>query len=259
MTTIRIAAVLALVLAAPRGARAAECPTASDAPDPRALLERVEQTLRGTSSVATMTMTIKTSRWSRTLKMKVWAKGADLALVRVLEGGPREKGMMTLKREHQLWNYLPQAGRVMKLPSGMLGDSWMGSDFTNDDLVRGTSLVRDFDAKLMGTLVHEQRKAWRLVLTPRASATVVWDKLEIVVDRASCVPLEQRFFDEDGKLARTMSFGDLRTVGSRQFPMRMTVTPAEGGRETQVVYDAIDFDVAVPEETFSLKRLQQGR
>jgi hypothetical protein len=266
-TTILTACAAALALstltltaaAEPAPAGMPACPTATDAPDLAPLLQRVEQMMQGRTSVDTVSMTIKTPKWSRALKMKIWAKGRDYALVRILEGGPREKGMMTLKREHQLWNYLPQAGRVMKLPSGMLGDSWMGSDFTNDDLVRGTSLVKDFDARLTGTVVQGQRKAWTLQLVPRASATVVWGKIEMVLDRATCVPLVERFFDEDGAIARTMTLDDLRTVGWRSFPARMTVTPAEAGRETSIVYDAIDYDVDVADDTFSLDRLQKGR
>ena len=234
------------------------CPTKADAPDVAKLLARVEYALQGQSSIGTATMTIKTAKWTRTMKMKLWAKGRDYALVRVVDGGPREKGMMTLKRDKQLWNYLPQAGRVMKIPSGMLGDSWMGSDFTNDDLVRGTSLVRDFDAKVVGTLEQDKRIAWRLELVPRKSATVVWDKIEIVLDRASCVPLVERFYDDSGAVARTMTFSDLRPLGWRTFPMRMTVKPAEAGRETSIAYEAMEF-VDVPDDTFSLRRLQQGR
>ena len=235
------------------------CPTSEDAPAAPVLLERLEQLMQGGSSVATMTMTIKTRSWSRAVKMKVWTKGKDLALVRILEGGPREKGMMTLKRDRQLWNYLPQAGRVMKLPSGMLGDSWMGSDFTNDDLVHGTSLVRDFSSRVLGTALHDGRKAWRLQLVPKPDAPVVWGKIDVVLDRATCVPLVERFYDEDGQVARTMSFSDIRAVGWRQFPTRMTVRPADKGRETDVVYGDIEFDTSVPDDTFSLHRLQQGR
>jgi len=178
------------------------CPSDADAPDVAALVKRTEQLLEGRSSVAVMTMAITTPAWSRTLKMKVWSKGRDYALIRILEGGPRETGMMTLKREKQLWNYLPQAGRVMKLPSGMLGDAWMGSDFTNDDLVRGDSLVTDFSSKVEKTVDYEGRKAWFVTLTPKPESSVVWGRVELLLDRASCVPLEQRFYDEDGGLAR---------------------------------------------------------
>ncbi len=264
LLTAMLPAVLLLLPAAAQAADAPPpglpaCPTKTEKPEVAPLLERMEQMMDGRSSVATMTMRIKTESWSRTLKMKTWSKGEDYALIRVLEGGPRETGMMTLKREKQLWNYLPQAGRVMKLPSGMMGDSWMGSDFTNDDLVGGNSVSRDFDSEVLGTVRHEGRDAWRIRLTPRPSAAVVWESIEVVLDRATCVPLEQRFYDEGQTLARTMSFGDVRTLGWRHFPGRMAVKPADEKRETVIEYEDIRFDVEIPDSTFSLHRLQQGR
>jgi outer membrane lipoprotein-sorting protein len=267
ITTMLAATFGALLLAAPAGALAGAaappnlpaCPSKEDKPAVAPVLKRIEQTMEGSSSSSTMTMSIKTKSWSRSLKMKVSTKGRSYALIRILEGGPRETGMMTLKREKQLWNYLPQAGRVVKLPSGMLGDSWMGSDFTNDDLVRGSSMVDDFDSRVVGTATHDGRDVWRIVLEPKPKAVVVWGKIEMLVERASCVPLHQRFYDEDGKVARTMSFGDIRSIGWRRFPARMAITPADGARETIVTYENIEFDVSVPDDTFSLHRLQQGR
>jgi len=256
-------AVLASLSEAPRAAdqppAIPPCPSDAAKPDVVALIKRIDRLLTGRSSVVVMTMSITTPSWRGTLKLKVWAEGKDYALIRVLDSGPRETGMMTLKREKQLWNYLPQAGRVMKLPSGMLGDAWMGSDFTNDDLVRGTSIVSDFDTKVTGTLTHDGRKAWRLVLVPRPRAVVVWGKVEMIVDRASCVPLLERFYDEDGKLARTMSLGDIRAIGWRRFPARMAVKPQDARRETVVTWEEIRFDIDVPDDTFSLHRLQRGR
>jgi hypothetical protein len=118
--------ILAALLAASDGAPAdlPPCPSAEETPDVFKLVQRTERVMEGRSSVAVVAMTIKTAAYERTVKLKMWSKGRDFALIRVLEGGPRETGMMTLKREKQLWNYLPQAGRVMKLPSGMMGDSW---------------------------------------------------------------------------------------------------------------------------------------
>ena len=235
------------------------CPSAEEKPDALALMERTEKLLSGSSLVATMTMEIKTPSWSRKLKMKAWTRGKDYALIRILEGGPREVGMMTLKREGQLWNYLPQAGRVMKLPSGMMGHSWLGSDLNNDDLVHGSSIAADYSSNVDGTVDQAGRKAWHVVLAPKPDAKVVWGKVEVLVDRETCVPLLQRFFDEDGKPARTIALGDVKKIGWRSFPTRLTVTPAETGRETTLVYDDAAFDVAIPDDTFSLHRLQQGR
>src|SRR5262249_23045508 len=235
------------------------CPSDADKPDTVALIRRLDQLLSGRSSVSAMTMAIKTPSWTRSLKLKVWSQGKDYALIRVLEGGPRETGMMTLKREKQLWNWLPQAGRVMKLPSGMLGDSWMGSDFTNDDLLRGNSLTDDFTTALTGVEQVDGRTAWHVVLTPKPTAAVVWGRIEILIDRASCLPIAELFFDEDGKPARRMSVSDFRQIGWRQFPARMAVVPAEKGREPSFAYSDIQFDVDIPADTFSLQRLRQGR
>lgn len=235
------------------------CPSGEDKPDVARLVDRTQALLQGRTTTGTMVMTIKTPQWTRTLKMQTWAKGDDLALIRIVEGGPRETGMMTLKRDKQLWNYLPRAARVMKLPSGMLGDSWMGSDFTNDDLVRGNSITKDFDATVKGTIEVAGTKAWQVSLTPKPSAVVVWGRVEMVIDRATCLPIEQRFYDEDDKLARRMELGDFKKVGWREFPARMTIHPAEAGRQTTIVYEEIAFDVDIPDDTFSLHRLQQGR
>jgi len=235
------------------------CPTENERTDAAALIKRLDQLLVGRSTVGVMTMSIKTPSWSRSLKLKIWSQGKDYALIRVLEGGPRETGMMTLKREKQLWTWLPQAGRVMKLPSAMLGDSWMGSDFTNDDLLRGNSLTDDFTTMIAGSEKADGHNVWRAVLDPKPTAVVVWGRIEILIDRASCLPVAERFFDEDGKVARQMSFSDFRQIGWRQFPARMTVVPAEKGRETSIVYSEIQFDVDIPADTFSLQRLRQGR
>ncbi|MGI5864714.1 MAG: outer membrane lipoprotein-sorting protein [Myxococcales bacterium] len=235
------------------------CPSGEEKPDVAALIRRTERLLEGSSSVGSFSMTIKTKDWTRNLKLKAWAKGRDYTLIRVLEGGPRETGMMTLKREKQLWNYLPQAGRVMKLPAGMLGDSWMGSDFTNDDLVRGSSLVDDYEAKLLGVEKAGEREVWKIGLTPKPDSPVVWGKVEILVDRTSCLPVKQVFFDEEDKEARRLEYGDFRQVGWRQFPARMTFIPADENRQTSILYEQIEFDVDIPDDTFGLHRLRQGR
>ena len=252
---------LVLLLAAPPGPPPGvpPCPSAEDSPDLQKLLTRHESETQGRSTQSVMTMTIKTPAWTRSLTMKVWTKGTDYALIRVLKGGPRETGMMTLKREKQLWNWLPQAARVMKLPSGMLGDSWLGSDFTNDDLVKGNSLVTDFDASLGPATEIDGRKAWHVVLVPKKDAVVVWNKVEFDIDRATCTPLSQRFFDEENKEVRKMTFSDVKQVGWRAFPATMIVFPQDPGRQTTVHYDSIEFDQDIPDDTFSVHRLQQGK
>jgi hypothetical protein len=141
----------------------------------------------------------------------------------------------------------------------MLGDSWLGSDFTNDDLVKGSSLVDDFDASVTGVGQEDGQDVWNIQLKPKPNAVVVWGRIDMAVARQNCLPVSERFFDEDGKLARRMSFGDFKQIGWRQFPARMTVVPAEAGRETTIHYEEMKFDVDIPDDTFSLLRLRQGR
>jgi outer membrane lipoprotein-sorting protein len=141
----------------------------------------------------------------------------------------------------------------------MLGDSWLGSDFTNDDLVKGSSLTDDFDSTLTGAAKEDGQDVWRLALRPKAKAVVVWGRIDISVARRTCQPTSEEFFDEDGKSVRKMTFADFRQVGWRMFPTTMTVKPAEAGRETSIHYDEIKFDVDIPDDTFSLLRLRQGR
>jgi hypothetical protein len=258
MTSIPLVLTLASLAAGPPP-NVPACPSGEDTPDVAALVKRTEQLLDGKSSVATMSMQIKTPSWSRKLKLQIWSTGKQYALIRILEGGPREVGMMTLKRDDQLWNYLPQAGRVMKLPSGMMGDSWLGSDFTNDDLVKGSSITDDFTSTVNGTVEQDGRKAWQITLQPKPNAVVVWGKIEMVVDRQTCVPLLERYYDEEGKPARKLAFSDIVKKGWRDYPMKMTVTPAEAGRETVLVYEDITFDADIDPDTFSLHRLQRGR
>lgn len=147
----------------------------------------------------------------------------------------------------------------MKLPSGMLGEGWMGSDFTNDDLVRGSSLVEDYEAKVLGVEKSGEHEVWKIALTPRPDSPVVWGRVEMLIDRKSCLPIKQLFFDEEGEEARRLEYGDFRQVGWRQFPARMTFIPADEERQTSIVYDQIEFDLDIPEETFGLHRLRKGR
>jgi hypothetical protein len=264
LVAMGIGAIGAPVLAAPAvsskpPADLPACPSTEAAPDVAKLVRRTEQVLDGRSSIGTFRMEITTPRWSRTLEMKAWSKGRDFSLIRILAGSPREVGMMTLKREDQLWNYLPNAGRVMKLPSGMMGDSWMGSDFTNDDLVSGSSLADDFTSVVVAVETLGGMEAWHIVSTPRPDAVTVWGKVELWLARSTCQPIEQRFYDEEGVLTRRMEFSEFRQVGWRWFPARMTVIPSEEGRRTAIVYEDIQFDVDIADDVFSLRHLQQAR
>lgn len=222
--------------------------------DPKAveLLERMDQLYQQDASHATMTMHIKTPDYERTMKMESWSMGLDYALVRVLEP-VRDRGVSTLKRENDMWNYLPRVNRVVKVPPSMMMGSWMGSDFTNDDLMRDASWVEEYSV----TLVEEEAR-YLLRLVPREQTVTVWGGMEIDIDRSTLLPLEQRYYNEAGTLMRVMAFAEVREFDGIALPARMVLTPLnKEGHQTTVEYNDLTFDVNLSENWFTLQNLRR--
>lgn len=222
--------------------------------DPRAveLLERMDQLYQQEASHATLSMHIKTPDYERTMRLESWSLGLDYALVRVLEP-VRDRGVSTLKRENDMWNYLPRVNRVVKVPPSMMMGSWMGSDFTNDDLMRDASWVEEYSVRLA-----EEDERYLLRLTPKEQTVTVWGGMEIDVSRDTLLPLEQRYFNEAGTLMRVMTFDNVREFNGTALPARMTLTPLnKEGHQTVVEYHELSFDVNLNENWFTLQNLRR--
>jgi outer membrane lipoprotein-sorting protein len=250
---------LALIIAAlavcwfPAGSRAQTCAELG----PRELLDRVDDVYRGKSSHGEMTMKVVTRHWSRQLTMEVWSKGDKRSLVRILSP-LKEKGTATLMVDNNIWNFLPKVQRVIKIPSSMMGSSWMGSHFTNDDLIKKNRMAEDFTFRKTFAGKREGRSLIEITLVPRPEAAIVWGKVVVEVDVETCLPRRELFYDEDTKLARTMVFSDVRQVNGRRLPLAVKVYPADKpGEFTEVRYDEIEFDVAADDAIFSLRNLQR--
>ncbi len=223
------------------------------AEDPRAIIERVDRLLRGDSSRAVATMEVVTEHWEREMTMEMWSLGTDYALVRLL--APRkDAGTSTLKAKENIWNYLPKVDRTIKVPASMMGGAWMGSHFTNDDLVKDSPLVTDYDIEM--SLDAEEH--WELTLTPKPEAAVVWGRIEYEVRKADSMPLTVRFFDEDGELFRTMEHSGFTRFGGRLVPAVLHMYPADRtGERTTVRYEELEFDVDLEPGFFSLRSLKR--
>ena len=220
---------------------------------PREVLDRFDDLYRGDSSRAVMAMTVVTEHWTRELKLEAWSQGREKSLFRILS--PRkEKGTATLKSGRQMWNYLPKVNRVIKVPSSMMGGSWMGSHFTNDDLVKDSRMADDYDFEYGEAGSGEIA----VVCIPKPDAAVVWGKVVVRMRSADGMPVAVEYFDEDMEPARTMSFGDYREVGERLIPLRMRIAPAdEPDEHTEVRYEEIEFDLPLAEDLFSLRSLRE--
>ncbi len=249
MTRVRISRVVLLMAAV-------WMPMPGAAQTPREIVDRVDRLLRGASSRGTLVMEIETAHWKRTLEMKVWSLGTEYSLIRVVSP-QKEAGTATLKAKQEVWNYLPRVDRTIKVPPSLMMGSWMGSHFTNDDLVKESRMVDDYDIAIGYEGPRDGETVWELVLTPKPEAAVVWGRIVEQVRKRDLMPVWAKYYDEDGELVRTMSFGDYRTMGGRLVPARMTVVPADEPAERTVVeYRDLEFDVGLDPSFFSLRNLR---
>jgi len=225
----------------------------------REIIDRVDRLLRGESSRGRVTMEITTEHWSRSLEMEVWSLGVEHSLVRV-QSPAREAGTATLKAGQEVWNYLPRVDRTIKVPPSLMMGSWMGSHFTNDDLVKESRIVDDYDFEISFEGEREGVDVWEFQLTPRPEAPVVWGRIDEQVRKADLMPTWVRYYDEDGQLVRTMTFSGYRTMGDRLVPASMLVTPADKPEErTVLTYHELDFGISLDESFFSLRNLRARR
>jgi len=220
--------------------------------DAAALLKKMDELFRSKSSVATMKMQIITPNWQRTLEMQSWTIGMDDTFIRVLS--PRkDRGVATLKKDKEMWNYFPKINKVIKVPPSMMMGSWMGSDFTNDDLVREVSLVEEYEVTK-----KSEGDNYRLTLIPRENTVTVWGKIEFIVNQQSLLPLEQSYFNEKGDKVRTMLFSDIRDFNGKKMPATMTMMPLnKTGHKTVIEYVEAEFDIELGDNIFTLRNLQK--
>ena len=234
-------------------------PLTANAQSVREIMDLVDQLWRGESSIARITMDIRTENWDRSLTLRAWSLGTDHTLIRV-EAPQKEAGTATLRADQEVWNYLPRVDRTLKLPSSMMAGSWMGSHFTNDDLVKESRLVDDYEIELEFSGTRDGVDVWELLLVPLPEAPVVWGKIRYQVSKENLLPTWTRYYDESDELIRTMTFSEIRLLGSRLVPTVMTIEPADKpGESTVIRYHELDFDVDLDEDYFSLRNLRSGR
>jgi outer membrane lipoprotein-sorting protein len=222
------------------------------------IVRKAEDIMRGSSNVGVMSMHIINPNWERTLEMKYWEKGKDRSLVRITAPA-REAGTISLKVENNMWNYLPSVERVIKVEPSMMMQSWMGSDFTNDDLVRESSIVDDYDPTLVGTEVLEEGEAYVLDLVAKPEAPVVWGKITLYIRAEDFAPLRYEYFDEDGEMIRVMYMSDIERIDGRSYPMVWTMVPVkEEGKMTIITVHEIQFDVPIDDNIFNYSNLRRG-
>jgi len=228
------------------------------AQDALEIIKKVDQKMRGNYSYQEMEMKIVRPDWERSITMKSWTKGTTYAII-LITAPAKEKGQVFLKRDKEMWNWVPSIERMIKIPPSMMMQSWMGSDFTNDDLVRESSIVVDYEHNYLGEEDINGITCWKLELDPKPEAPVVWGKIISWVDK-EYNQLKVEYFDEDGYLVNIMNQTDIRKMDDREIPTHLEMIPAdEEGKKTVINILSASFDDPIPENFFSQQNMQRVR
>ncbi len=249
---------LLLLAMLPNTALGQEASTAQDIRERTSyILNKIDDLWRGESSFAVVSMQVRTEHYTRSMRMEGWSKGKEKTLFKVLEP-LREKGTITLKSDNHIYTYLPKTDRTIRLTSGMMMGSWMGSHLTNDDLVKEARLEEDYDAVISFEGERNGVNVIEFTLTPKPDAPVVWGRLMLRVMADSYMPLEERYYDEDMLLARTFTFGNMKMLGGRERPSVLRVVPEDRPDEyTEFVYETLDLNIPVSDAMFSISSLRR--
>ena len=225
--------------------------------DPEKILDSVDDLYRSNASHGIITLSVTTVNWQRTLTLEQWSKGEDKSLIKILKP-KKEKGLATLRVDKDVWNYMPKVKRVVKIPSSMMSSSWMGSHFTNDDLVKQSRMTEDYTFSITFEGTREGKDIIEITCIPNKDAAVVWGKVEVIVLRDDYIPIRMIYYDEDLLLSRTFEFTDIRTMNGKMIPTLMSISPADEPNESTIVrWEEIQFDITIDDEFFSLRTMQQ--
>lgn len=217
---------------------------------------KLDKLYRSNTSVATAEMEIITPHWKRTLRIDMWTETMDKTFMRILS--PRkERGVSTLRIKNEMWNYLPRTNKVIKIPPSMMMGSWMGSDFTNDDLVKEFTFTNDYKFSRHEYETPEEGKGY-IKCVPKPGRPIVWGYIIICYDKKNTLPCWYKYYDEKGKLMREMIFDDVKKLGNRLLPAEMKIVPTgKKGKMTIVRYLDLKFDVKAEPHIYSLRNLRK--
>ena len=230
--------------------------SANDDPRAREIVNKVDELYRSASSYGLMEMEIATPHWKRTLKIESWSLGKEKTFMRILEP-KKERGMATLKLDREMWNFLPKTNKVMKIPPSMMMGSWMGSDFTNDDLVKEYTYLEDYNFEIMKPGSKDNSYTY-VKCIPKEGLPIIWGHIIIAVKEKENIPVFQKYYDEKGNLMREMYFKEVKKFGKREIPSVMELIPTKKkGKKTIIRYLEARFDIKLDKNIFSLRNLRK--
>lgn len=229
------------------------------AQDAKEIVRKADEKRRGESAETEMTIAIIRPGWSREMSVKGWSIGTQYSLI-LVTAPARDKGVVFLKREKEIWNWVPSIERNIKLPPSMMMQSWMGSDFTNDDLIKESSIVEDYTHRMVGDSIILGRETYKIELIPKPDAPVVWGKIYSWIDKKDFIELRTELYDEEGYLVNEVKFSDIKMLGGRMLPAVMEYIPVDKeGHKTVITYKRADYDVPITTDYFSFQNMKRVR
>jgi len=220
------------------------------------IIRKADEKNRGLSSQGEMQMTVIRPDWKRSVSMKVWSKGKDYSLI-LITGPAKDKGNVFLRRKTEMWNWVPTIDRLIKIPPSMMLQSWMGSDFTNDDLTKQSSIVTDYKQTLLAKETLREQECYKIELIPNPDASVVWGKLITWITVSGFNTWKTEFYDEDMKLVSVQTLSDIRHMGDRDIPTRIEIEPVnKKGNKTVLEILKMSFNQPLSDDYFSQQNMK---
>jgi len=230
----------------------------AEARDAESLVREAFDYFRGKTSYSVVEMTIHRPEWERRMTMKGWTKGLDRSLI-IITAPAKDEGNGTLKRGQEMWTYNPKVNRVIKIPPSMMAQSWMGSDFSNNDLAKSDTLIHDYDHSLTGSAMENGKKVFFIKSMPKPRAPVVWGMQTLKI-REDFIFLEEVFYDEYLKPVKILSSHDIQLLGGKLFPRIMRMRKAEEKEEyTMLEHLELTFGLDLEDSLFTLSSLRTQR
>lgn len=220
------------------------------------IVQNADAKMRGNTSQAQITIQTVRPTWSREMTVKTWMKSTGLAMI-LIQSPAKDKGIVYLKRNKEVWYWMPSLEKIIKLPPSMMSQSWMGTDFTNDDLVKESSVVNDYTHTIVGDTIIDNRSCYIIRMLPKPEAAVVWGKLLVCIDKKDYLELHTRFYDEDGTLVNTMNATGVKTMDGRLIPTRFEMIPSDKpNHKTIMIYKSVQYNRPIAEDFFTIEKMK---
>ncbi len=227
---------------------------------PKEIIRKADEKFNGEkTSTAIMAMTIVRPTWERTIEFKNWTSGREYALT-LITAPAKDKGLSFLKRQQEMWSWNPTISRLIKLPPSMMSQGWMGSDYTNDDILKESSVVNDYEHEIIGEEEVDGRLCYKIKMVAKEDAAVIWGHQVRWIDKKDFLFLKSELYDEDAYLVRTELGSEIKTMDGRLIPTRIELIPAEEeGQMTIIEMKEMKFNEPIKESFFSQQNMKRVR